>query len=69
MECPKSPMWETGDEAWKDWELARVGIELPHGPWSCCARNCMRPGSGAAVAWRPFVTARKAFLSSNFVTV
>ena len=33
-------------------------------PRMCCARKCMRPGSRVAAAKDPFVTARKAFLSS-----
>ena len=29
----------------QDWELARVALSC-HMPWTCCARRCMRPGSG-----------------------
>ena len=89
MVCPKSPMWESGNEAWsedetvssggsregnvgndalhvvgfcgpgdkmslslKDWELAKVHRAATW-PWTCCARKCVRPVSGAAVAKRP----------------
>ena len=71
--APKSPMWESGDEAWAEDESAssngfREGNDALHVigygpgdeislPWTC-ARKCVRPG-GAAVPKRPFVTARR----------